>query len=334
MKESVRTYKKIIYFLFLVFVLFSAQGCIRPYPGNLPDVLEIMTQTAPVPGSTQSPVTSDLESSSKKSNQPGAGSTPDTGNDTARNPGMSPLYAVILVSEDNALNVRAAAGTDSEILEMLPANSRDLRVTGEEQQVGGESWVEIQRLSGESGWVSAAYLTQQVSPDAFCSDSKVKQVVNLFVQAVSQADGESIAKLVSPAHGLTVRQAWWNTEVNFNIESVSSLFEDETVHNWGITAGGGEPIEGSFRQAILPGLLDVVSGEFKPVCNSLDINLASGPTAGEVIWPVEYSNVNYMALYRAGAQTDQLNWRTWALGIEIIEGQPYLAFLVQYRWEP
>jgi hypothetical protein len=52
------------------------------------------------------------------------------------------------------------------------------------------------------------------------------------------------------------------------------------------------------------------------------------------MWPSEYSNMNYISFHRAAPEPgSQLNWRTWALGIEYLDGQPYLALLVQYRGE-
>ena len=49
--------------------------------------------------------------------------------------------------------------------------------------------------------------------------------------------------------------------------------------------------------------------------------------------PFEYGNFNYVALYRAADSGDEFNWRTWAVGIEYVRGQPLLVFLVQNAWE-
>jgi hypothetical protein len=50
---------------------------------------------------------------------------------------------------------------------------------------------------------------------------------------------------------------------------------------------------------------------------------------------VEYDNVNFYTVYKPG--TDQyggLDWRAWTVGVEYIEGKPYLFSLIHYQWEP
>ncbi|MFQ5406965.1 MAG: hypothetical protein ACE5FI_00895 [Anaerolineales bacterium] len=84
---------------------------------------------------------------------------------------------------------------------------------------------------------------------------------------------------------------------------------------------------------IAPLLRDVLGGEFQRECNTLETGIAVGNTAGLTVLPFEYANFNYVALYRAAAPGDEFNWRTGAVGIEYLRGEPLIVFLVQYEWE-
>lgn len=99
---------------------------------------------------------------------------------------------------------------------------------------------------------------------------------------------------------------------------------------WGVNRDSELEIDGTFRAVILPQLEDVFSIAPELNCNKL----GAGSTAQDAIWPSEYSNMNYLSFYRAApVPGSQLNWRTWVLGIEYLDGQPYIALLVQYRGE-
>jgi hypothetical protein len=315
----------------LLFVAFLLSSCIRPYPGGSQELQAALTQAAePLP--TAAAPQASLEPVFQPTRTPSA-----SGQGTPPGPGPafsgSQLYAVVMVAEDNVLNVRTAPGIDNPILETLPPNSRDLRLTGGRQTADGAEWWELSLTSGSAGWASAAFLTQQVPSEAFCADPRVKARLLAFVEALQKQNGPALMELISPIHGLTVRHNWWNPEVVFSAGQAGELFEDQTSYNWGAGEGSALPIQGSFAAVILPRLQDVFSGPYQQPCNNLEINVASGPTTGQVIWPFEYANLNYIALYRPAAPGDELNWRTWAVGFEIIDGIPYVLALVQYYWE-
>jgi hypothetical protein len=45
--------------------------------------------------------------------------------------------------------------------------------------------------------------------------------------------------------------------------------------------------------------------------------------------------MNYYSVFFPGTEEfSGLDWETWAVGMELIEGRPYLAALVHYVWEP
>ena len=242
-----------------------------------------------------------------------------------------PSFAVILVAEDDVLNVRSGAGVSHEVIGTLGPQSVGVKRTGKLQQVDGAAWVEVKLEAGGLGWVNARFLTEYVPPDQFCSDAQVEDLIDKFVAAVQTQDGTALADLVSPTHGLTLRHEWWNPEVHYPKAVVPGIFTDTQARDWGVQDGSGRPIRGAFKDVALPWMQDVFSSDFERHCN--DIERGSGGSAGYKLWPFEYGNINYVALYRPAEVGDELNWRTWAVGVEYVRGLPYIAFLVQYHWE-
>lgn len=231
------------------------------------------------------------------------------------------------------LNVRSNAGAQRPIVDTLDAHATGIQLTGGQQKIGEIGWVEILRPAGGTGWVNAFYLTEEVSPDDFCADGRVRGLLRDFESAIRLRDGKALAQWISPTHGLTIRHEWWNPPVTFQQGEVAVLFEDPNTHDWGIADGSGLPIQGSFQEIILPRLMEVLESNYTMHCNTLETGVATGGTAGLVILPYEYANFRYYAFYRAGSVGMEMDWRTWAVGIEYIHGKPTIVFLVQYHWE-
>ncbi|HEY4665807.1 MAG TPA: hypothetical protein VIH26_00760 [Anaerolineales bacterium] len=236
-------------------------------------------------------------------------------------------YAVVWVGQ--GLAVRQPAGITSSEVALLPADQRGIGVTGQSTFLGSSTWLEIFLPEGGTGWVNGYNLTEDVSPEAFCQDPRPIDLANRFILALQGESGLELAQLASPKRGLIIRHDWWNPEVIAELGSLPLLFQDSTELNWGISRDSGIPIIGSFAEVILPQLLDVF-----PIAPSFSCNrIATGNTAEEVAWPAEYTNLNFISFHRAAPSPSSLNWRSWALGIEYVNGSPYLAVLVQYRGE-
>ncbi|GAB4526892.1 MAG: hypothetical protein Fur0018_12310 [Anaerolineales bacterium] len=316
-------------FFILLFGLMSA--CVRAYPGATSGPQGYLTPP-PAPGTDS---LAGGAATPESAPPPDGGASVPSGETAAPSGSVPPLaepvpYAVVLVSPESGLNLRAEPSLNAPVLALLPYDARDLRPTGRQEQAEGFAWAEIETPFG-AGWVSAAYLTMQISPEVFCGNAQVQALVDSFVQAVRNEDGAALAALVSPVHGLTIRHEWWNPEVVFDAADVETLFSAQETYDWGIQDGSGDPLQGRFADVVLPRLQDVVQGEFSVVCDSLAAGEATGGTAGLVNWP--YPNLPFVALYRAAPADQELDWRTWALGIVWWQGRPYLAALVQYHWE-
>ena len=72
-------------------------------------------------------------------------------------PEAGDILAVVGVSFDSELNVRAAPGTDQPVLVRLPPLTDDVVATGQERQLPDSIWYEI-TLDEVTGWASSAYL--------------------------------------------------------------------------------------------------------------------------------------------------------------------------------
>ena len=236
-------------------------------------------------------------------------------------------FAVVWVEQ--GLAVRQPAGITSSEVALLPADQRGIGVTGQSTLLGSSTWLEIFLPEGGIGWVNGYNLTEDVSSEAFCQDPRPVDLANRFILALQSESGLQLAQLASPKRGLIIRHDWWNPEVITELGSLAHLFQDATDQDWGVNRDSGLSITGSFGEVILPRLLDVFSVAPPFSCN----RIATGNTAGEVAWPAEYTNLNFISFHRAAPSPSSLNWRTWALGIEYVNGYPYLAVLVQYRGE-
>jgi hypothetical protein len=72
-------------------------------------------------------------------------------------PAAGDELAVVGVAYDDVLNVRAAPGTDSEVIAELAPTATDLIGTGRARALPGSIWFEVE-VEGMTGWVSSAFV--------------------------------------------------------------------------------------------------------------------------------------------------------------------------------
>lgn len=202
--------------------------------------------------------------------------------------------------------------------------------TGPSARVGDSLWVEVQRPGG-TGWVNSHYLTEYVSSSAFCANAQVTSLISDLKSALLNSNGDALASLSSPLHGLDLRLWRYGTLVNYDREHAKFLFESTFQVNWGPAPGSGDNTIGSFAQAVLPKLTEVFGASYELHCNDA-LDLA---TFSLQPWPPEYANVNFYAVHKPGTETyGGLDWRTWLAGVEFSGGRPYLFSLIHFQWEP
>lgn len=240
-------------------------------------------------------------------------------------------YAVINVFADDTLNIRSEAGVQNTLVGTLQPNQSGLIRTGKTTRVEDELWAEIQNPDGGNGWVNTEFLTEYVVPLAFCADTRVPLLLQSLETAINTLDSELMKSIVSPRHGVNVSYLRSGTVANYSPEEAGWAFQSVYVMDWGLGAGSGEPVRGTFPEIILPALQETFKN-FEITCNEIIL----GGATYVVEWPTEYTNLNFYSVHNPGNDPsyDGLDWNTWLAGVEYVNGNPYLFSLTHYQWEP
>ncbi|MBE3096414.1 MAG: SH3 domain-containing protein [Planctomycetes bacterium] len=237
-------------------------------------------------------------------------------------------FSIFGVPLDARLMVRQPAGISGTVVAQLPADMRRISLTGQSTPLGSSTWVEIDVPSGTTGWINLWNLTEDVAPEVFCQDPRVPALVDTFFAALRSQSGAALAQTVSPRRGLVLRHDWWNAEIVIPLSEVPDLMQRVDELPWGVQRGSGAPIVGSFRERMLPELDALLAGTPQQACNEL---LASD-TGIPAEWPGEYARMNFLSYHMPAPDPGpRFNWRSWALGIEYVDGVPYIAIVVRYQ---
>ncbi len=239
-------------------------------------------------------------------------------------------YAVIGLPPGSSLPLRAEPGAESPIVGSLPAEARNLERGTTVTESGGERWVQARLPGGLTGWVPDSSLTESIAPEAFASDSRPAQVIAALAQAMNNADGALFASLVSPKRGLTIYyHGTWSNPVRYDAARAQQAFTSTEIIHWGPEGATGEEAVGTFSEIVLPKLLDALNAAY-----TLHPNTPLYAAMYLEPWPGIYQNLNYSALLKPSTPGLELDWRIWLAGFEYVDGDPYLAALLHYVWEP
>lgn len=244
---------------------------------------------------------------------------------------QSDLLTVILLEEDESLPVYAEASTESALIESLPANAAELQSTGGNAINDEAIWVEIQLSTTEAGWVQARYVTEYIPKESFCTDSRVQLLLDKLQLSLQNQDAELFASLVSPAHGLDLRYYRDGTLANYTPAEAKWAFKSDYVVIWGKEPGSGLEKSGTFSEIPLPKLVEVFTASHERYCNDTRNLTAFSPEP----WLPEYTNINFYQVFKEGSEEyGGLDWRAWLVGVEYVQGEPYLFALIHFEWTP
>ncbi|OGO25310.1 MAG: hypothetical protein A2Y54_06685 [Chloroflexi bacterium RBG_16_51_16] len=239
-------------------------------------------------------------------------------------------YGVILVSSKDVLNIRAGPGVEYAVISRFKSTDHGIIRTGRSFKVGDQEWLEVQNPRGATGWVNGNFLTEYIDPEVFCEDGSVLELMDKLVVVMSTFDGTGLSEMVSPLHGLEVRYWRYGNPAHYDRSEAMDIFTSTSELNWGPAPGSGQDTLGAFSEIPLPKLQEVLTTQPERHCNdSLDL-----ATFSLEPWPNEFTNINFYNLYKPGSPGVELDWRAWLVGIEYVQGTPYLFSLIHFQWEP
>ena len=142
-------------------------------------------------------------------------------------------------------------------------------------------------------------------------------------------NGELLASLISPVKGMEARLYRDGRIVTYDRTHAKFLFESTYSVDWGLAPGSGMMTSGAFHDTILPDLKDVFSKSYTLKCNEVQV----GGTTYTASWP--YTGVNFYSVHYPGTSANSnMDWHTWLLGMQYVNGKPYLSAIMQFKWEP
>ncbi len=174
---------------------------------------------------------------------------------------------------------------------------------------------------------TAPTLTPPPSAANPCTDPQAAALLEALKTAILNADGPLLGSLVSP-NGMEVRYFRNGNVITYTPEQARFLFETTYEANWGPDPASGIEKTGAFQNVIVPKLRQVFESVYTLHCNELP----HGGATYEVTWP--YAG-DFYAIYFAGTeQYSNMDWNTWGVGLDYLNGKPYIRALAQYFWEP
>jgi photosystem II stability/assembly factor-like uncharacterized protein len=238
-------------------------------------------------------------------------------------------YAVVRVGPNGVLNIHSGAGANQPVIGSFASNAVNVMRTGPTVNADNATWVEVQHPNGGEGWVNSYYLTEYVTHDTFCSDGRASLKLEQLMGSMNQSNGDMFAAIVSPNSGVNVH-LWTNAPANnFNTTAARNVFTSTDVLNWGTGAGQGgpDPVMGTFSQVIQPKVLEVINAPtLERYCD--DPTKVFNP---DLSW--RYNNIRFYHLYKPSTPGN-LDFRSWLIGFEYLNGEPYLYVMVTVIWEP
>ena len=183
-------------------------------------------------------------------------------------------------------------------------------------------------VSGDSTAVPGVTATAPAPAANFCQDPQVTALIDSFKKAITTGDGPLLASLVSPTNGMDVAFYHNGNVINYDQQHAQFLFETTFEADWGAQPASGEATIGSFHDVVVPELVKSFNQPYTLHCNELKYGGASYP----VNFP--YQKDFYSIYYPGTDANGNMDWHTWVMGIEYVNGKPYIYALTQFFWEP
>jgi hypothetical protein len=171
-------------------------------------------------------------------------------------------------------------------------------------------------------------VTSPANPSSICNDPQVTALIDSLKSAVLNSNGPLLSSLVSPSRGMDVAFFRNGTVITYDQEHAKFLFETTFQVDWGAEPGSGAAKKGSFHDVVVPELVKAFNQPYELHCNEL----SHGGATYDLKWP--YQGEFYSVYFPGTAANGNMDWHNWVVGIEYVNGKPYIYALMQFFWEP
>jgi hypothetical protein len=175
---------------------------------------------------------------------------------------------------------------------------------------------------------AGAAVTSPANSASICNDPQVTALIDSFKTAVLNSDGSLFSSLVSPSHGMDVAFFRDGAVINYDQNHAKFLFVTTYQVDWGAEPGSGAAKRGAFHEVVIPKLRESFNQAYTLHCNEL----SHGGATYELKWP--YQGEFYSVYFPGTEANGNMDWHNWAMGIEYVNGKPYVYALRQFFWEP
>lgn len=236
---------------------------------------------------------------------------------------------VVGVEPGDELNVRAQPGANSAVVGAIPLAGQDLALDGNGRQVGQSVWVPVQYGQTE-GWVNAAFLAEQHGS----LDRDVAVIAWEALNGLRNQDLAAFAEFVHPDLGVCFVPFTYISTENpcFMPAQVATLWDDDTVYDWGGHAATGEPIALTYRDYWAEHIY--VNDYFRAPMIGYDTNMVPGgmiDNSAEVFPGSHFVEFHYDGF---NPEYGGLDYRTLRIILAPEGGDWYVVAVVDNQWTP
>jgi hypothetical protein len=242
------------------------------------------------------------------------------------------LWAVVLVTADDVLNIRSGPGVGNPIVAAAPPTERDLALTGRFETVGSSRWVELASFE-TGGWVNSYFLTPQYTTQEI--DVAMDTLGRMAELGDLMSTGGDISDPMS-RRGLSV--IYFDDELrHYSRADLQTIMSSADVITWSST-GCMACVDRTFAQAVGDTYLSVYDDLPNDAQTLLDDVLigGGGPFPPEAAIPVPFQNFHFVSFFDPGDDPDfgGLDWWTWLVFFDIEDGQAVIAGMAPAAWAP
>ncbi len=244
-------------------------------------------------------------------------------------------WAVVLVTHDDVLNVRSAAGASSPLVTAFSPTQTGIVATGNWEHIGSSTWMEVE-AGNDSGWVNKFYLTQEWTTAEVIDSWDMLSVIQDLGEAM--ASGRDLGDPISH-RGLHVA-FFQDLPLLWSQAELESLMTDSTLIEFAYPGCGGPGECGAETFA------DAIASRFVSVQQDIGLDTivrtdtvvlgGNGYPSLEAMIPTVFENLHFVGLNDPGDDPSLtgLDWFIWLVFFELEDGEPKVVGLVPDMWSP